>query len=197
MVFSDDGLIAGNLTERCVLQTGMLPRQVRGDLLNGLLLAAVAVLLCCSAAWAGTPEGFFVAYTHEDEQIKLIEYIPDGEKIENWTEMYTYLVVKNADASQYVSFARHFGERIERSCAGSTIRGQHLDKDGIYLIAFECPRSGVAKAGAAKDASESMVALISPYKEHILSVQYAKRSEPGVPPKTDGMFKNLFKAAHD
>lgn len=154
-------------------------------MLSALVASAVLVLVA-SAGFAGVPEGFVPAYANETEQVKIVEYIPKGETVEAWSEMYTFLVLKQVNAAQYVSFARNLGEQLQGSCEGAKLRGQHMDAQKMYLLAFECPEASIAKGQ-----SESMVGMVRPYKQNVLSVQYARRGEKGTPPDSAAMLGKL------
>ncbi|UZP65973.1 hypothetical protein N1030_10085 [Desulfovibrio mangrovi] len=150
-----------------------------------------SALLSATSARAGLPEGFVPAYANETEGVKIVQYIPEGETDEAWSEMYTFLVFKKAQASQYLSVARHFGEELQTSCEGAKLRGQHVDAEKMYLLAFECPA-----VSASAEQSESMVGLLRPYKENVLFVQYVRRGPKGSPPDSTEMINKLYEAAH-
>jgi hypothetical protein len=61
-----------------------------------------------------------------------------------------------------------------------------MDAQKMYLLAFECPDASIAKGQ-----SESMVGMVRPYKQNVLSVQYARRGEKGTPPDSAAMLGKL------
>jgi hypothetical protein len=107
----------------------LLPRGALAQIKNENLLQAM-------------PSGFKIGYQSSHDGINMQEWVPDGETVENWSEMVTtqiFLGRKNLDPAQFLN---GIGMQWLKACAGSAPNAIHTGNANGYTVSMlmlQCP----------------------------------------------------------
>jgi hypothetical protein len=116
-------------------------------LISGFFLCAVSL----SPSWAQLqnenlvekmPSGFKIGYQKSHDGINMQEWVPDGENVENWSELVTtqiFLGRKNLDTAQFLNA---IGQQWLKACPGSTPNAIHTGNANGYpvsMLLLQCP----------------------------------------------------------
>ena len=88
------------------------------------------------------PSGFKVGYQTSHDGMNMQEWVPEGETVENWSEMVTtqiFLGRKNLDTAQFLNA---IGQRWLKDCAGSkpdTIHTGNANGYPVSMLLLQCP----------------------------------------------------------
>ncbi len=130
------------------------------------------------------PRPFVVAYQAQREGFFIIEYIPNGESLTNWTQMIT------VTANQYMGAAKVEDSAIadlmfnKLSCPGRryTDFGVVPSATSVHqrALVIGCDATAAnAYAGAVPEAGERTAIAFLRDDDHVWTVQFAQRSLPG------------------
>ncbi len=75
------------------------------------------------------PAGFVEGYQASQGGTTLSEYVPEGETADNWTQMLTIHIFRDADNADPVGYLGQLGSALSDACAGSG--GQLLGQDPV------------------------------------------------------------------
>lgn len=129
------------------------------------------------------PEGFLGAYENEEGGSYLLEFVPEGESVEGWSEMITLSGAKGlavqmpAPLDVAAAIGAGFRESCPESYRGSDEGTQQVaGGDAAHLVLFSC--------GAAGAETESALILVVISGEAVFTLQWAERGA-AVPPDAD------------
>ena len=129
------------------------------------------------------PEGFVGAYENEGGGSYLLEFVPQGESVEGWSEMITLSGAKGlavqmpAPLDVAAAIGAGFRESCPESYRGSDEGVQQVaGGDAAHLVLFSC--------GAAGAETESALILVVISGEDVFTLQWAERGA-AVPPDPD------------
>lgn len=129
------------------------------------------------------PEGFVGAYENEGGGSYLLEFVPQGESVEGWSEMITLSGAKGlavqmpAPLDVAATIGAGFRESCPESYRGSDEGAQQVaGGDAAHLVLFSC--------GAAGAETESALILVVISGEDVFTLQWAERGA-AVPPDAD------------
>jgi hypothetical protein len=119
---------------------------------KGLMLACfLCVFPLSPSAWAQLknenlleqmPSGFKIGYQTSHDGTNMQEWVPEGETVENWSEMVTtqiFLGRKDLDTAQFLNF---IGQKWLKDCTGSTPNAIHTGNANGYpvsMLLLQCP----------------------------------------------------------
>jgi hypothetical protein len=119
---------------------------------KGLMLACfLCVFPLSPSAWAQLknenlleqmPSGFKIGYQTSHDGMNMQEWVPEGETVENWSEMVTtqiFLGRKDLDTAQFLNF---IGQKWLKDCTGSTPNAIHTGNANGYpvsMLLLQCP----------------------------------------------------------
>lgn len=129
------------------------------------------------------PDGFSGAYENEDGGSYLLEFVPEGQTVEAWTEMITLSGAKGLAVQMPAALdvAAVIGSGFRDSCpetySGSDEGAQRVaGADTAHLVMFSC--------GASGDDTESALILVVTSGADVFTLQWAERGAT-VPPDPD------------
>ncbi len=100
--------------------------------MNKLKYLAALPLLCTTFAHAAEqfsvnpPKNYHAGFTNNTDQNTMIEYIPKGETVRNWTEMLTVQTMNNMNHVPVEQFAENMSKMWLQACPNSSVSA--LDK---------------------------------------------------------------------
>jgi hypothetical protein len=126
---------------------------------------------------AGMPDGFKVGAQQNNGQTILMEFIPEGETVEDWTTMITVVVKHDIDDANAVDVASNMGAAWGESCPGAKAGPLVDDVTNGYAYViwqYECPLN--SQTGK----PETMMMKVIPGRDALYMVQYAVRAAPSI-----------------
>lgn len=162
-----------------------------GVLVAGLMAMAAAATAQAQAVTATAlvydrvtafplPEGFMGAYENEDGGNYLLEFVPEGQSVEAWSQMITLSGAKGlalqmpAPLDVAAAIGAGFRETCPDSYRGSDEGEQQVaGADAAHLVMFSC---GTGGAG-----TETALILVALSGEDVFTLQWAER-ETAIPP---------------
>jgi outer membrane protein assembly factor BamE (lipoprotein component of BamABCDE complex) len=121
------------------------------------------------------PDGFKLGYQAAQGQVKMMEFVPNAETVENWSRIVTeqiFLGARNADPS---ALPNAMTPGLISKCQGATMRELSKTKENGYpavIWGFECPMNPVTHR------PETMWMKVISGADSLYSVQYAYRRAP-------------------
>jgi hypothetical protein len=120
--------------------------------IKALMLACFLCVFSLSpSAWAQLknenlleqmPSGFKIGYQASHDGMNMQEWVPEGETVENWSEMVTtqiFLGRKDLDTAQFLNF---IGQKWLKDCTGSAPNAIHTGNANGYpvsMLLLQCP----------------------------------------------------------
>jgi hypothetical protein len=116
--------------------------------------AIVLVAGCATAAWAqpplqaenllvAQPTGFKVGHQATQNGNSISEWVPEGETVENWTQMLTVQVFRQSPLDPTV-FLQQIGKQWAEACPGSSAKGilsGQVNGYGVSMQVLRCPKN--------------------------------------------------------
>lgn len=117
------------------------------------------------------PEGFVVGFEEGDDSRHLVEFIPDGETVDDWSAMVTVVTLHDADNAD--AAATNMADAWIEACKDGS--AGPLSEDVVngypYVIwGYDCPLN--AQTGK----PETMIMKVIPGRDALYMVQYAVRA---------------------
>jgi hypothetical protein len=144
-----------------VSQTAAPPRSPEASLKGETLLFA-------------PPKNFKIGH-HDDRIGSLTEFVPNGQTVEDWTEMLTVQVFRNLKEGDPAAFLQNIGSQWLHACPETpkdTIRSGQVNGYPVSMLVLKCPKS--PSAGK----PETAVFRVIKGKDALYSVQHAWRTVP-------------------
>jgi hypothetical protein len=126
---------------------------------------------------AGMPDGYKVGAQQDNGRTTLMEFIPEGETVQDWTTMITVIVQRDNDDANAADFASNMAAAWGESCAGAKagLLVDDITNGYPYVIwQYECPLNG--QTGK----PETMMMKVIPGRDALYMVQYAVRAAPSI-----------------
>lgn len=125
------------------------------------------------------PQGWITGYEHYQDDGDIIEYVPQGETVENWTEIMTFQTFKNAANADTEDYLGTIANLAKSACTKSNFFLKDVKKKEN---GFETSRALLACAKNLKTGKDetTMFKVISGHQA-LYVAQIAKRSDPAVP----------------
>lgn len=110
----------------------------------GLALAAAPVQAQLSAEnlLTNLPEGFEIGFQTRQGTMDMMEFVPRGETVENWSTMVTVQILHDADDADPGAFARNLGQNWQGACQGSSVSKLDAGETNGFAFAlwhYACP----------------------------------------------------------
>jgi hypothetical protein len=170
-------------------RVGRHPRSLLEDTMAYRGAAAVAVIAAVLAGaparaellaenlLTNLPDGFKVGFQTRQGQMDMMEFVPAGETVEDWSAMVTVQVFHGQANADGDAFARRLAELWEGGCKGSKaerLDGGQVNRYPFVLWHYACPRN--PQTGK----PESMWLKAISGTDALYLVQYAYRAVPSV-----------------
>jgi S1-C subfamily serine protease len=132
------------------------------------------------------PRDFKSGY-HSDRNGSLTEYVPNGQTVEDWTEMLTVQIFRNLKDVDPAAFLQNVGMKYVNDCPGTpknTIQNGQVNGYPVSMLVLKCPMN----PGTGKP--ETTVFRVIKGKDALYSVQHAWRTVPSDEAK-DALSKSI------
>jgi hypothetical protein len=126
---------------------------------------------------AGMPDSYKVGANQSNGRTTLLEFIPEGETVQDWTTMITVIVQRDNDDAKAADFASNMAAAWGQGCPGAKAGPLVDDVTNGYAYViwqYECPLNG--QTGK----PETMMMKVIPGRDALYIVQYAVRAGPSI-----------------
>jgi hypothetical protein len=120
------------------------------------------------------PKDFKVGYQSNRDNRLMTEFVPNGETVEDWTQMLTVQIYRGATVDA-AAFLGGVGKRFMDACPGTTAKGIYTGQVNGYVVSMlllKCPMN----PGTSKP--ETTAFRVIRGKDALYSIQRAWRSVP-------------------